>query len=322
MTSSSRIEVFGADGSYWCVHGKGAGEQGVYLGQDQVKGLMDSVVRQTWKSGARQVGGTLEGMWIDVRDLMLGFHVKEVGNTPVDVIVSKFRKAFQYKLDRWDPEAKLARIAYTTELSGTRSLDVQLYEGSDFDPGTDILVAGHANPILPLRAGQPMWYWDSVVSNWSTTGTSGSGLVGGTAAKGPKPSNPTDQEMPARWVLTRGQWTIPDNSWRGAPYKRAPGPDLASGLDHTTRTILTPLITSTDEGAVITTDSSRELMIRSSAGTNLLGRMPVPGKYFTYWWPPYTPEQNITVSVTNAPAGGAMAMFIARRYSEWPWGLE
>lgn len=322
LTTTSRIEVFGADGSYWCVSGPGMGEQGVYLGQDQVKGLMDAPLRQAWKSGARQQGGTLNGEWVDVRDISLGFQV--VDDVQVDVVISKFRKAFTSRKDIWDPDAKLARIAYTTEMSGTRSIDVQLYEAADFDPGMDVLLLGRGNPIFPLRSGQPMWYWDDVISAWSTTSTSGSGFVGGTTtgAEGPLPSNPTDQPMPMRWVLTRGQWTLPDFSWRGPAYARVPGVDVQSGLDHTTRTILCPLITSTDVGAVVTTDTSTEIMIRSANGTNLLGRMPVPGKYFTHWMPPYTPPTALPVSVTSAPSGGAMVQLVQQRYSQWPWGLE
>lgn len=323
MIPSSQIFIHGADGSLWCVHGEGQGEQGIYLSQNQVKGLMDAQVRQAWKSGARQQGGTLEGHFVDVRDISLGFHALPTADDPVDVVISRFRKAFKYRLDKWNPNAKLARIEWISEQSGSRSLDVQMYEGADFDPGTDVLAAEYGNPIFSLRAGQPFWYSDPVISTWKTTGTSGSGFMGDGSQANPKPSNPTDQELPPRWILTRGQWTVPDFSWRGPEYARVPGVDLMSGLDHSARTILTPLITSTDEGAVITADTSTELMIRSSSGTNLLGRMPVPGKYFTYWWPPYTPPTDIPISVTGAPSGvGAMAKLVMRRYWEWPWGLE
>jgi hypothetical protein len=297
-----QIIIHGCDGSIWIVHGDGAGREGVRLGKDQVKGLFAAPVRTAWKAGARQSGGAMKGMWHDWRDLSLGFHV--VAGRNQETVMSKFRQAFDYREDEWDWDARLARIEVRSDLS-TRSLDVQLYEKRDFDPGVDPLVTGHGNPILPLRAGQPFWYEDDEIATWSTASTSGSGYV--------KVHNPTDTVMRHKWILTRGQWTLPDFSWEGPPGERRFGVSKLTGRDDRNRTILMPDITAVQGGAVVDLDPMK-LMVRDAHDTNILGQMPVPGRYFEYSVPPKTPPTNLPVSVTNAPSGvGAMVQLVQPR---------
>lgn len=312
MPESMRITIHGCDGSYWPVHPESDATEGVYLGQDQVKGIFAAPVRTAWKSGARQSGGTMKGKWNDVRDIELGFHVvaDSIGGSQEDIL-SRFRRAVDYREDEWDHNSRLAKIEVATEVS-VRFLDVQLYEEPDFNPGTDPLVTGYGNPILPLRAAQPLWYEEEqVISTWSTASTSGSGTV--------TVSNPTDTVMYHKWILTRGTWTLPDRSWAGAANLRVPGVSKLSGLDHSARTILMPPLGAIQGGATVDLDPM-ELNVRDAHDTNLLGQMPVPGMYFIYPIPPWTPPQTLPVSVTAAPAGGAMVQLVQpRRWSE-PFG--
>lgn len=315
LLRSAKVEIYGCDGSYWCVHGQGAGEQGVYMAMGQVQGLFEAPVRTAWVSAAHESGGTMKGMWHEVRDMSLGFHVvdQHIATGAYPEIESAFRQAFDYREDQWDWDAELARIAYTTEKSKTRSIDAQMYQAQDFNPGTDPNISGYGNPIVPLRAGQPMYYEKDVVTKWSTTGSSGSGTI--------KISNPTDQPMMHKWIVTRGSWTLPDVSWSGRKGFRKPGIDKRSRRDDRNRKILMPTIGVLEGGATVDLDP-KKLMVRDAAGTNLLGRMPVPGRFFTYLVPPYTPETELPVSVTGAPAGGAMVQCVQPRRWSRPQGLE
>lgn len=300
-----QIIIHGCDGSTWTVHGPGQGDMGVVLGADQVKGLFASPVRTAWKSGARQTGGTMKARWWDVRDLSLGFHVAAdmVPGASQEEVQSQFRQAFDFREDDWDHDAKLTRIQVITETSD-RSLDVQLHEEPDFDPGIDPLVLGYGNPILPLRAAQPFWYEPNLITAWSTASASGSGTI--------IVSNPCDTMMYHKWILTRGSWTIRDASWAGPRRHRFLGVSKLTGRDDSARDILMPPIGTVQGGATIDLDPMK-LMVRDAHNTNLLGQMPVPGRYFEYAIPPYTQPVPLPISVTGAPAGGAMAQLVQPR---------
>ncbi|OXM19351.1 hypothetical protein [Rhodococcus qingshengii] len=312
--ASMTINIHGTDGSFWPVHGEDAGTEGVDLGVDQVKGLFDSPVRTSWVAANAESGGTMKGMWNDWRDLALGFHVSadRVAGGDQEDIDSRFRQAFDYRVDQWDHDAKLACIEVITENS-TRFLDVQLYEQPDFDPGIDPLVVEYSNPIIPLRAGQPHYYEDDYVTKWSTGSSSGSGEI--------EVWNPTDQPMRHKWIGTRGDWILPDVSWEGPPGKRRPGVSKLSGRNDANRSIVMPSIGALEGGFTVDLDPMK-LMVRDAANTNLLGRMPVPGRFFEYVIPPKTQKQTLRVSVTNAPAGGAMIQLVQPRRWSRPIGMQ
>ncbi|ORM21768.1 hypothetical protein [Prescottella equi] len=312
---SLTINIHGCDGSFWPVHGEDAGAEGVVLGKDQVKGLFDSPVRTSWVSSAHQSGGTMKGMWHEVRDLALGFHISSqvVAGGDQEEIGSRFRQAFDYREDQWDHDSRLAKIEVIAPSGTTRFLDVQLYEAPDFNPGIDPLVVMHENPVVPLRAGQPHYYEPDYVTTWSTTSTFGTGQI--------QVWNPTDLPMRQKWILTRGDWTLPDVSWEGPPGKREPGVSKLTGRDDRNRMILMPTIGALEGGAIVDLDPMK-LMVRDTADTNLLGRMPVPGRFFEYVIPPKTQKQMLPVSVANAPAGGAMVKLVQPRRWSRPIGMQ
>jgi hypothetical protein len=302
------IILHGCDGSVWHVHGEGAGAEGVWCGKDQVQGLFDPPVRTAWASGARQVGGRMRGRWYDPRDLDLGFHIvaARVPRGDQETLMSQFWQAFDYREDDYDWDAVLPRIQVISPKSD-RFLEVQLRQNRDFNPGVDPLIREHANPTLPLRAGMPFWQQEPDVSTWTTTATSGSGTV--------TVWNPSPLPMNQKWILTRGNWTIPDRSLEGPRYNRRLGVSKRTGRDDSARDILMPPITAVQGGATVDLDPEK-LMVRDAHGTNLLGQMPVPGRYFEYEIPPHTQPIELPVSVTGAPAGGAMAQLVMPRL--WP----
>ena len=258
---------------------------------------------------ARQTGGTLKGVWTDYRDISMGFHlVADAAGGDMETLMSEFKRAFDYREDPWDHNSRLAYIEVSTD-NTTRYIDVQLWEAKDFNPSLDPLIQGHGNPIFPLRAGQPFWYEPDVVTSWSTTLAADTGTI--------LVSNPTDVPMNQKWILTRGDWIVPDVSWEGPFGARVPGVSKLTGRDDSERAIPMAPIGALQGGAVIELDPIADLMVRDAHGTNLLGQMPIPGMFFEYNIPPGTPPTLLPISVTNAPTGGAMAQLVQpRRWQE------
>lgn len=278
------------------------GLQGVYNAKGQVKGLWDAPVKTTWKTGAFLDGSEQKAVKVLHRDLDLGFHIIENGYGPAELNESRFRMSFTYEDDPYEDDPEPCTIHVETEMSGERKIDVLLYDAPKFEPEIDPIMQQYFNTILPLRAGDPMWYEDEDMSFFEAGTTSASGFI--------VVANPTDQIMRQRWVLTNAIWTLPDFSWKGGRGNRSP-----SGV-HATRTVVTPQLTS---GGVLSLNR-KDLKARDFNYTNILGSF--GGKLLQYTIPPYTQEQALPISYTSAPAGGARAeLWQPRRWSR-PWGLE
>jgi hypothetical protein len=286
------------------VHGQDAGKEGVWLAAGQVQGIYDSPIKSTWKTGAFQVGSTQKAVKRLQRDMELGFHVVDTFNN-FEWNESLFRQIFFYEEDQWSVTPKSTTIEVVTELSGTRKLDVLMYEQPDFNSAIDPIAQQYGNLIMKLRAGEPMWYQDDVVSSFTSTATSASGTV--------TVSNPTDQVMWHRWVLTPAIWTLPDFQWVGDPGERVPGG--AQGF----RYINDITITNANGGAVIDLDRS-QLMYRDLNNTNILGQQGA-NKIFTFPIPPYTPEFQLPVSYKGHVGGATVQLVQPRKWSR-PYGLE
>lgn len=283
------------------VHGDNAGKQGVWLAHGQVQGLYDAPVRTTWKTGAFQIGSTQKSRkWLH-RDLTLGFHIKDTYSS-YEFNESLFRQVFEYEPDPWDASWSPTVIEVDTALSGTRYLDVLMYEAPDFDSDIDPLQQGYGNLILKLRAGDPFWYSDTYSSTFSAVSGSGSGFV--------TVSNPTDQICYQKWLLSRGTWTLPDFRWQGAQGYRLPAG--ARFVDN--------IVVGEANGAAVVDLDRQELMFRDARNTNILAQL--SGKFFEYPIPPYTPLQQIPVSFVGAPAGGASVTLQQPRRWSRPWGME
>jgi hypothetical protein len=286
------------------VHGQDAGLEGVWLAAGQVAGIYESPIKSTWKTGAFQVGSTQKAVKRLQRDMELGFHVVDTFDA-FEFNESLFRQIFFYEDDQWSETPKKTTIEVVTEMSGTRKLDVLMYEQPDFNSTIDPIQQQYGNLIMKLRAGQPMWYQDNVVSQFTSTATSAAGNV--------TVSNPTDQVMWHKWVLTPAIWTLPDFQWVGDPGERIPGGAQGS------RYINDITITSANGGAVIDLDRS-QLMYRDVNNTNILGQQGA-NKIFTFPVPPYTPEFKLPVSY-KGKVGGATVQLVQPRYWSRPYGLE
>ena len=224
-----RAEIFGQNGEYLCVHGDGAGDRGVYLGEGQVAGIYDSPEKQVWKSGSRQIGAKQRNRKILARDLDLGFLCKETTTHTAEENESLLIQAIGYDLDQWDEDAKYARLRITTDISGWRDLDIVQYQEPDLAPAQDPIMQHLLNPVLKLRSGNPDWYSDDVVSSVTFTEDGWKEIV---------VENPSPRPMLHKWICTMGTWTLPDFSWVGSKGNRRPGGK------HVDRYITAPTITS------------------------------------------------------------------------------
>lgn len=300
----------GGNGASFVTHGcraDGAGAEGIWSASGQVRGIYDAPVKTTWKTAAFQDGSTQKSKKVLQRDMELGFHCTETRVPPrsAEDNESEFRKVFDYEVDQWDDDPEPTTMHIETDKSGERKLDVLMYEEPDCEPDFDPIEGQYFNLILKLRAGQTMWYEDDVVTKFQSDATSAAGYI--------DVENPTDQPMRHKWILTRATWTLPDFSWKGGRYRRRPG-----GV-HKDRTI--PMFPITDvQGGVVVSLNQQDLMVRDVHYTNCLPLL--EGKFFEYVIPPYTPKQQLPISYTGAPAGGAMAQLVQPRRWSRPWGLE
>lgn len=283
------------------VHGDKAGQEGVWLAQGQVAGIYDAPVQTTWKTGAFQQGSTQKFRKNLHRDMQLGFHIKETF-TSYEFNESLFRQIFDYEEDPWDPNYDPTVIEVETSLSGTRKLNVLMYEAPDFDADIDPQQQQYGNLIMKLRAGQPFWYEPDVVSTYTASGSFNSGTV--------TVSNPTDQVMYHKWVLTPASWTLPDYKWTGGRGTRTVSNSrVVSGIN----------VTAINGGAVVDLDR-QELMFRDQNNTNILAQL--AGQFFEYPIPPYTPTTTLPVLYSGAASGSATAQLRQPRRWSRPWGME
>ncbi len=303
--STAKVEIFGCDGSYFCLAGEGQGTEGVYLSTNP-RGFYDAPVSTIWKSSAFQIGGSYRGKRINQREIVFGVEILGDSSEEWEENDSRWRKAWDYEIDPWDPAGSQTRMRITTERSGPRDLLLQLSENPDFASDKDPRLTGHGTVPMTAIAGQPMWFQEDELDGWKLeSGTSGAGTV--------TISNPTDQPMLIKWIVTApGTWTLPDFSWVGRKYERVPGGK------YPTRTVKLPALSASEGGATVDLDPMK-LMVRDVNNTNLLGRM--GGRFFLHKIPPYTPETLLPVSVTGAAPGAGVVLRQPRHWSR-PWGLE
>jgi hypothetical protein len=244
------------------------------------------------------------------RDLSLGFHIIDTDNL-YELNDSRFRQLFDYQEDFWDDNPTPTTIEVETTMSGTRMLDVLMYEAPEFQSDLDPLQQEYGNLIMKLRAGQPFWYEPDPATDadymdeFTATTAAASGTV--------TVENPTDCVMYHKIVLTRATWTLPDFQWVGAKGVRAPGGPNAA------RTVTNIVVSDVNGGATIDLDR-QELMFRDANNTNILAQL--AGQFFNYAIPPYTPPTDLPVHYSAAPTGGALARFIMPHRWTRPWGME
>lgn len=287
-----QITIHGQHDEVIPVHGEGAGSRGVYLSEDGVDTLLaHAPEKQTWKSGARQKGSKPKNVKILHKDMDLEFCVLERDTIPYEVNDSYLEQAVGHELDPYDPDAKYAKVAVTTDISGTRFLDIVQYEEADFSPDIDPIQQQYGAVTLKVRAGDPDWYEDDWISPCEFT-SSGEGFV--------EVWNPTPRPAHLYWVCTLGTWEIPDFSWTGTPNNRRPGGKSQA------RFVNTPPITATHGGLRISATDRTRLMAMDFHDTNILGLF--GGRFFgpnkLHMIPPFTQKQRIPVFFTDSQSAG------------------
>lgn len=299
----SNLRLIGCDdGPTFHLLGDRKGEEGAVARMAGLEELYEAPIKIVERTPVRMDGGILRAVKTAIMEPVVTLIVNNHHvNTTFEIIDGALREALSFELDKYNPNSKLARIEWETADS-TRWLDVVLTEGSTFESDYDPHYPGYWLWEMHLKAYTPYWQEDDVVTSL-TFPTAGSQTI--------EISNPTGVEMYHKFVGTQATWTVPDNSWEGPKWNRAPG-----GL-HPTRTITYPQLTPADGGIVIDYDPSH-LPVRNGFNTNLAGRM--LGDYPTHVIPPYTQAQELTITAADVPPGGAvMTLRQPRRYRR-PWG--
>ncbi len=300
----SRVEIIGQDDQEIVVHGDGEGNRGIYLGEDPA-GLWYTPEKQTWTSGARAIGSKQKNRKILARDMELPFLVKRTTAHTYEANQSHLIQAVGFDLDPWDDDAKYAKLAVTTELSGTRYVDMVQYKEPDFDPAHDPIKDEFGEITLNVRVGDADWYGEPVMYPCEFT-DNGEGEVW--------IENPCPRPMLHYWVVTEGKWFIPDFSWRG---KR--GQRRTCGEDE--QRYVTTEVLEVDGVTTIRPADRSKLMIENEWETNILGRQGPLG-FYKHEIPPYTPKQALKVYLENCPRGGARIELWQPRNWISPWGGE
>lgn len=300
----SRVAIIGQDDQLLTIYGEGQGDRGVHLGEDPL-GLFDTPEKQTWVSGARQIGSTQKNRKILARDMDLPILIRETTVHTFEENESYLINAVGFELDPYDEDAQYAKLAVTTNISGTRYVDMLQYEEPDFNGKNDTIAQQFADITLKVRVGDADWYGETVVSAFEFA-DNGTGEVW--------VENPCPRPMLHFWRVTEGKWLIPDFSWVGKRGSRRPG-----GADET-RYVTTEVLDVDGVTEIRPADRSR-LMIESAHETNILGRQGPLG-FYLHEIPPYTQRQAIQVHLQDCPASGARVELHQPRHWTRPWGGE
>lgn len=301
----SNIRVVGCDGGQtFHLYGEGAGEEGAVLLKDGLRELFEAPVRVVERAPVRRDGAVLRAVKTAVMEPVLRVGIsRKLVNETFGVVDGAFREAFSHELDPYYEDSRLARIEWETE-DGTRYIEVVLTGGQSYD--AELVPHRHGSWIweVHLKAYDPFWRQDTkpIAVEFATAGTKQIAI-----------ENPTGVDLAPTWIGTRGQYRLPDNTWGGAPWKRAPGGRFPD------RKLLYPNVTTAMGGIKITPDPG-QVPVRDAYDHNLIAMMPVQGESPKHLIPRFTQKQKIPVEAVQVPAGGArLELHRTLRYRK-PWG--
>lgn len=273
------VEVFGVDGSHWTISGDGqpgeeAGREGVWLDQKHVGLITDMPAEAVWETGADQVGSTYRGVKFAARDITFPVMVLDGPDRPWQLVDSRWAKAWSFD--------RPSRIVVTSS-SGRRTLWAQKHKGPEYAfEETSGQARGASRMLMHLRAGDPRWYSEEPTDVWRFDGTNWVGEV--------EVSNPTDQPMWLRWVITGpASMILPDFSFEDR--------DGWPGFEHRARRIVMPH-QGVGVDVVVDTDPGGE-QVASPGRPNYW--MLMNGQFFLYPVPAWTPPTKIPVAVNPLP---------------------
>lgn len=306
--ATSNIWIEGCDdGDTFPLFGTGGGTSGLCLMRGGLEDLYEAPIRTVERTPQRMDGGILRAVKTAIMEPVVSVFVKKDHLNAFEIVDGQFREAFSYELDPYNPNSKLARIVWQTEES-TRWIEVVIAEGTSWQANEVVTVpqlAGYYEVELHLKAYMPFWQEDDLITPIEFL-TDGSKTV--------EIENPTGVDMAPKWVGAPATYTIPDNTWEGPAWNRAPG-----GL-FPTRTVTYPDLDAVTNGGIRIDLDPMSIPVRDAYDTNLVGLMPVPGDYPKHLIPRHTQKQNLTVSATNVPEEGAMLILRQPRRYRRPWG--
>ncbi|WP_298446064.1 hypothetical protein [Gordonia sp. (in: high G+C Gram-positive bacteria)] len=302
--SRSNIRLIGADGAgIFHLHGDGAGEEGATLVEGGFGELIESNIKVLERTPVRMDGAILRAVKTEVLTFTIelsvnGRHV----NQELLQVDGPLREALTFEVDRWDPDSRLARIEWETD-DDLRWVEVVLSSMS-YEITIDPHRRGWWIWKVTLKAYEPFWKARAVPKGVVFTEP---------GIKQVEISNPSSLPMYHQFSGTVAQWRLPDNTWQGPRWKRAPGGRYPN------RKILYPALTELNGGLVVDYTPG-EIKVRDKADTNLIATMPTPGDYPQFCIPPFTQRQTIDIEAVQVPPGGAAIKLIQPRRYRRPWG--
>lgn len=307
ITSKSNIRLVACDdGDVFHLYGDMAGAEGICLAKDGLEDLYEAPIKVVERTPVHMDGAILRAIKTAILEPVITVFLKADLLNSFEMVDSAFREAFSFELDPCYPESKLARIEWETEDS-TRWIEVVVGEGTTWTAEglTVPQLAGWYKVELHLKAYMPFWQEEDEVTPIEFTTNE---------EKTVQISNPSGVDMAPKWIGTPAQYTIPDPTWEGRRWDRAPG-----GL-FPTRKVKYPNVTAEDNGGIVIDYDPMQLPVRDAFDTNLIALMPVQGDYPKNLIPKFTQPQNITVKAENVPPEGAMLMLRQPRRFRRPWG--
>ncbi|MDG3012141.1 phage tail protein [Rhodococcus sp. D2-41] len=316
------VELEGVNGTWFRLSGEGCGDQGVYLATD-VDGIWDAPVQTIANAAAFQTGSDYGGLRNLHRDIVFGVVITDDNGNSWAQNDSEWRKAWAYDRD--------CRLWIETEES-RRYLSLRLAQQPIFKPESDPFQGEVERVVMTCRAHNPWWWEDDVTDTWTSTidtrpadpsSETGHKVQLGDVAV----SNPTDNPIWLVWQpqsVPAAKALLPDFSFGSDEYDRAdedaarqiwmPGPSIAN------QSILVDTDPEARDGQVVTfLRKSNGKLGKPGSGEPLWAQM--NGVAFLYSVPPYTPETQLPVGVSNAASGWSVQVRCRRPWSR-PWGLE
>ncbi|KZM68480.1 hypothetical protein AWN90_11460 [Nocardia terpenica] len=301
--SELSIRLEGCNGEWFTLHGKGAGDKGVFLGP-RPEGIYDEPTETIWQSHAYQIGADFGGIKIHKRDVVLGIEVVGDKSGTWKQNDSRWRQAWSYEKDS---------TLWIETTDSRRYLKLRLSETPTFAPDFDPFTDDYGHIIMTCAAGNPRWYEATDYTHeWVYQGDPKGLLV---------VENPTDVEVWPKYVCQAHPskagtiWVLPDFSFGSdrADALRAVFPN--EDLDH--RAVPLPPLQPREQ-LVVDTDEHEE-QLTSNIDTEPWMRF--EGRCFLFPLPPRTPRTELPVTVAGAEEGMGIQVRIPRPWSR-PWGLE
>jgi len=283
------VELKGVNGDVIHQAGPRAGQEGMYLAEDGMDGIMDPPIKVFWDDQMDTPGEVYTGYRYEAREVTLKVHVlsDDGVNNWWETRDTRYRKLFSP-----DKQAELRIITG----DGLRILYIRLVDNHKVNTRTDPRGRTLNTITTSVKAGDPFWHGkDNVHVEVLEAGDSTFNVV---------MENATDQMAWPVWVIPESsRTTLPDYDFTEDPPKP--------------RAIRMPQLLE-GESCVVQVDP-RYKQVEAENGAPVLARM--NGKRLLNHLPPWTPPTQVPVTVEGATAGQEVMLRIPRLYTT-PWGLN